>query len=245
MDQSFIARHRFDAAFWFGFTLLAWCLVYMGFAAQIELRFTGKADYPAPPALVIHVWSVFTWLAVLGIQVFLRHFALMKWHRSLGLISALLIPIMVVSAIAAEILSERFYAPQHPEVVRFFPIPLGSMINFSACGIAAISFRREPAMHKRLIYLATSALLVATFFRWWGEVLTGLVSPGILGEWIVNYIGVAMLFAAGIGYDLLTRGKIHRAYLIAVPLMMAVQWTAVAIGQSEWWPPIGRQMLGL
>lgn len=34
-------------------------------------------------------------------------------------------------------------------------------------------------------------------------------------------------------------------YLIAVPLMLMVQWLAVAIGQSDWWPPIGRELLGL
>jgi hypothetical protein len=245
MDPSFSARHRLDGAFWLVFVLLAWFLVYMGFAAQIALRFTGKADYPAPPALIIHVWSFFGWLTVLGAQVLLRRSGLMLWHRRLGLGAALLIPIMVVSAIAAEIYSERFYSAEYPEVVRFFPIPLASMVNFAACAAAAVAFRRNPATHKRLIYLATSALLVATFFRWWGDALTEMVAPGVVGEWIVNYAGVSILFAAGISYDLVTRGNVHRAYLIVVPLMLAVQWTAVVIGQSEWWPPVGRGLLGL
>ena len=245
MDRSFAARHQLDAAFWLTFTVLAWFLVYMGFAPQIDLRFSGKADYPAPPALVIHVWSVFAWLAVLSVQVALRHLNLMQWYRVLGLVALLLVPTMVISAIAAEIFSERFYAAEYPEVVRFFPIPLTSMITFTTCAVAAIAFRREPAMHKRLIYLATSALLVATFFRWWGDALTGVVAPGILSEWIVNYLGVSLLFAIGIGHDLLTRGRVHRAFLIAVPLMLAAQWLAVAIGQSDWWPPIGRQILGI
>jgi hypothetical protein len=245
MDRSFTARHRLDAAFWLAFTILAWFLVYMGFAPQIDLRFSGKADYPAPPALIIHVWSVSAWLSLLGVQVALRHFNLMRCHRALGLVSVLLIPTIFISAISAEIVSERFYAPQYPEVVRFFPIPLTSMITFAACGSTAIAFRREPAMHKRLIYLATSALLVATFFRWWGETLTSAVTPGILGEWVINYLGVSLLFAIGIGHDLLTRGRVHRAFLIAVPLMLAAQWLAVVIGQSDWWPPIGRQILGI
>lgn len=246
MNRSFSARHRFDGFFWLAFVLLAGFLVYMGFAGQIALRFTGKADYPAPLALVVHVWSFFAWLSLLAVQVLLRRFGMLRWHRLFGYAAILLIPAMAWSAIAAEAYGQRYYAPVDPEVVRFFPIPIASMAGFVGCASAAILLRHHAAEHKRLIYLATCTVLSATFFRWWGDALSAMLEPDlVVSGWIVNYVGVALLLLTGLLYDLATRGRVHQVYLIAVPLLLAAQWSAVAVGLSQWWPAFGRTILGI
>lgn len=232
-------------AVWIVFLVLAYGAVAMGFSRQITLRFTGQADYPAPHALVIHVWSFFGWLTLLTLQVALIETRRVAWHKLLGIGALVLAPVMVWSAIAAESYSQRFYALQYPDGVRFFPIPVASMTCFALAVIAALILRGKPDWHRRCIYLATSAVLVAAFFRWWGDTLYAALPGGILAEWVANYVGVFMLMALGVLHDLITRKRVHGAFKIGVPAFLALQLTAVSIGQSDWWPLVGRSLLGI
>lgn len=238
-------RRHWDRNFWLGFAVLAWVLVGIGFHGQVSLRFAGKADYPAPAALVIHVWSFSAWLVLLTVQVALRRSNRITLHRTLGMSALVIAPVMTWSAIAAEAYSQRFYAVRFPENIRFFPVPITSMAIFILCAAGAFLARKKPDMHKRFIYLATSAVLVAAFFRWWGETIYAALPPGILTEWLANYLGVILLLAAGLAFDLVTRGSIHPLYRVAVPIILALQLTAVAIGQSAWWPHIGSRLAGI
>lgn len=242
----FVARHRFDRWFWIGFVLLAWLSVAMGFSEQISRRFSGQADYPAPAALEIHVWSFFAWLTMLSVQVGLVESGRTNWHRMAGIAALVIAPVMAWSAIAAEVYSQRFYAAQYlEEGVRFFPVPVTSITLFSLSVIAALALRKHPSWHRRCIYLATSAVLVAAFFRWWDDAIYGALPPGFFAEWAANYAGVVMLLAIGAAYDLATRGQVHSAFRIGIPLFVLAQLCAIAVGQSDWWLPVGIELLGL
>jgi len=245
MGSAFAARHRWDRSFLAAFVLVAWAAVAIAFFATIRDRFTGQADYPPPAALVVHVWSFFGWLTLLSVQLSLSSIGRIGWHRFLGAAAVVLVPVMAWSAIAAEIYSQRFYAGGDPEGVRFFPIPVASVACFVVFATAALVLRRNAAAHKRLIYLATSSVLVAAFFRWWGDAIYAAMPPGFTTEWLANYLGVALLLAAGVGFDLVSRGTVHPVFRIAVPLILAAQLAAVAVGQSDWWPAAGRDVLGL
>lgn len=241
----FAARHRFDRWFWTAFVAAAWFVVAMGFKQPITQRFTGEADYLAPPVLVIHVWAFFAWLTILTVQVMLAETRQLRWHRLLGTSALVVAPVMAWSAIAAEVYSQQFYGGGDAEGVRFFPIPVTSIICFITCVALALVWRARPGWHKRLVYLATSAVLVAGFFRWWGDAIYGALPEGLPSEWAANYAGVILLLAIGAGYDLVTRGAVHPVYKVGAPLFLLAQITAVTVGQSEWWPPIGRELLGL
>lgn len=245
MGASFALRYRFDSIFWPIFVILAWSLVFIGFQGQIRLRFTGAADYEAPLALIVHVYSFFGWFTLLTLQLVLSRMKRVDLHRLTGWGALLLIPAMAWSAIAAEIYGQRFYFPEHPEVVRFFPIPVFSMIAFVLAAGAAVWLRKRRATHMRLIYLATSIILVATFFRWWGDAISTALPESFWTKWAANFIGANLLFVAGAAYDLLTRGRIHPVFLIAAPVLIAGQLAAVGIGESDWWPAVGRSLLGL
>lgn len=245
MGTAFTQRHRLDAVFWWSFALLAWVAVAMGFAAQVRLRFIGQADYPAPAALVVHVWTFAGWLTLLVLQVALASTGRLRIHRTTGVLGMLLVPVMAWSAIAAELHSQRFYAAVDPENIRFLPNPLNSVLGFVGCALAAFLLRRSPPHHKRLIYLATSVVLVAAFFRWWGDAIAAALSPSFLATWVVNYAGVLLLFLAGASYDLATRGSVHPVYRIAIPILVSLQLVAVAVGQSDAWPALGRRLLGI
>jgi len=129
-QTAFAANHSWDRNFFLFFVLFCWLGVSMGFEPAVTARMAGKAAYSAPPALQIHAIAFIGWLSLLTLQILLIHFRRFHIHRVLGLIGFVLIPVMVVSAVYSEILSQRFYSVEDPENSRLFLYPLMTMLVF-------------------------------------------------------------------------------------------------------------------
>jgi len=179
------------------------------------------------------------------VQIGLARRGKLAWHRTTGALTLLLAPVMVITAIGAEVASQRYYTPMFPENARFFIEPILQMAVFAACVTAAFLRRRDSPAHKRLMLLATSAVLVAAYNRWWGATLYEWYGDGFWGMIVRNYAGPDLLMAVLVLYDLATRRHIHRVYWIAVPLILASQLVASAIYHSDAWPPLVNRMLGI
>ena len=244
-EARFAARHGWDRNFFLAFLLAGWAAIVVGFESSVRARYAGQADYPAPPILQVHVFAFAGWMVMLGVQIGLARRGKLAWHRTTGALTLLLAPVMVVTAIGAEMASQRFYTPMFPENARLFIEPIVQMGVFAACVTAAILLRRDPPAHKRLMLLATSAALTAAYNRWWGATLYEWYGDGFWGMIVHNYAGPDALMAALVAYDLATRRRVHRVYWIAVPLILASQLVASAIYHSDAWPPLVDRMLGL
>jgi hypothetical protein len=129
--------------------------------------------------------------------------------------------------------------------LRFFIFPLVTMLSFIAVGIAAIWFRADPRAFKRLMMVATALILVAAFNRWWGDAIYEALGDAYFGTLVRNAIGPDLMIAGLAGYDLVTRGRIHPAIMIAAPLIVIGQLAATALYHSEWWPGIAWALVGL
>lgn len=244
-DTDFPAWHRRDRGLYIAFVVAAWILVALGFAPQIALRFSGKADYAAPMSLVIHVWSFFGWMTVLTMQIALINSRRTDLHKLLGISAVILIPVMVFSGLAAEVYSQRFRAAADPENVRFFIIPLTTMITFGIVATAAIMQRKQSSAHKRLILIATATLMGAAFGRWAGATIIGTLGDNILADFVINATGVDLMIGLGMVHDVVTRGRMHRVYKIAMPPIVAVQLVSAWMYHTDWWPGVSRWMLGI
>ena len=243
--ERFAARHAWDNTFFLAFVFINWAAVLVGFYPSVSARWAGQADYPAPLILQVHVFAFAGWLVMLVVQLVLVRLGRGGWHRKSGWLTLLLAPIMVVTAIGAEVMSQRFYTPMFPDNARFFIEPIVQMAVFSGCVAAAVLLRRNPATHKRLMLLATSAALVAAYNRWWGETIYEWWGDGFWGMIAHNYAGPDLLMAMLVGYDLIARRRIHQAYLIGVPLILASQLVASAVYHSDWWPPLSERLAGV
>ena len=241
----FAAWHRGDRLFFLSFIALSWLGIAMGFAPQIAKRFGGTADYPAPAMLEVHVWSFFAWMTILTAQALLIGARRQDLHRLLGWSILMLIPVMTVSAIAAEIHSQRFYASRYPENARFFALPLTSMILFAVAATLAFAKRGDPAAHKRLILLATAVILSAAFGRWWGEWIGMALGDGFWGILLGNWAGTIALIAAAMLYDIATRGRVHPVFARGSAIYAAAFAAATLAYHSNWWPAWVRGTLGL
>jgi hypothetical protein len=242
---AFAPWHRWDRNFFLLFVLAAWIATGIGFYPSVTERFTGQPDYVAPLVLQLHVFAFTGWLCLLSLQVLLVRTGRQPLHQRLGFLGALLVPVMVVTAIGAEIFSQRFYSAKYPENLRFFISPLSSMSLFALFAAMALLQRRQPAAHKRLILLATTVALVAAYNRWWGEALYALVGDGYAGMVIHNYAGIDLILILLVAYDWVTRRRIHAVYQWGVPLIFVSQLIGTFIYHSEMWPGIVRRLVGL
>ena len=244
-SNAFALRHRWDRAFFILFVLAGWVSVLMGFAGEVAKRFRGEADYAAPLILFVHIFAFTGWMTLLTVQVLLIEMKRPRLHRRLGVIALVLIPVMIVSAIGAEVYSQRFYSPRFPANLNFFIAPLLQMLAFGLLAAAALLKRADASAHKRLILLATSIILVAAYNRWWGEALYERFGDGFWGMIVHNFAGPDLLILLAMLYDLATRRRIHRAYLIAAPLILAGELAASAIYHSAFWPGVVKTLVGL
>jgi hypothetical protein len=240
----FAAQHQGDRAFFAAFVAVCWIGVIFGFFPASSARLMGRADYVAPLILHIHAALFVGWLVLLTVQVLLIRSRRPALHMRLGLVGLALVPLMAITGVAAELYSQRFYLQRDTEGLDFFILPLFYIAAFTAFALAALLYaRRDSATHKRLVLLATTVIVGAAYARWWGVGLTGLVGDGYGGMLVNTFTGTNLIMVAAVAYDIVTRGRPHRAYVIGVPLLLAGQLACSWIYHAPWWPPLARGII--
>ena len=97
----------------------------------------------------------------------------------------------------------------------------------------AVLFRDTAPVHKRLILLATLYITDAGFGRWlFAMGMTGSDLPSFYGS---LYLG-PMVLILGLGaYDLVTRRRLHPAYVLGLVWIVAIQATAITLYNTPAW----------
>jgi hypothetical protein len=240
----FAQSHPSDRAFFAAFLAACWIGVLFGFFPASSGRIMGRADYVAPLILHIHAVAFVGWLGLLTSQILLIRNRKPAVHIKLGWIGLTLVPVMAYSGLAAELYSQRFYIQRDSDGLDFFILPLMYTVVFPLFALAGLLFaRRDPAAHKRLILMATTIIVGAAYARWWGEPLAGAFGDDFVGMVINSFTGTNLILAAAVAYDIFTRGRPHRVYLIGIPLILASQLLSSWIYHAEWWLPISRQLI--
>jgi hypothetical protein len=108
----------------------------------------------------------------------------------------------------------------------FLTIPLGDMLIFGILVSAAIYFRRKPDTHKRLMLLAFIALLPAAVARW----PIGFIETG--GP-LVFYSLADLFIVPCLIYDIVTRGRPHRATVLGGALIVISHPLRLVIGGTS------------
>jgi hypothetical protein len=104
-------------------------------------------------------------------------------------------------------------------------VPLWDMVCFAVVFSLAILWRKKLEYHRRLMLIASCTLTAAA----WGR----LPEPVLSGFWF--YAGVDLLIMMGVVRDSLVNRRIHRVYLISLPLFIAGQISIAQITYTDWW----------
>ena len=222
------SRHPFFVAF-------AWVtalLVLTGFTRTFFLPL-AHGTFSRPWFVYVHGLLFFSWISLLVIQALLAVRRQFKWHRRFGWIGASLIPLMTTSGVIVAYWATRrdVAAGQGADALPFFFGTLMDMFLFASLATTAVLARSSSPVHKRLILIATLAVLGAAVGR-----------IPVVGA-VANYITVFMLLCIAT-FDALTIKQIHRATVLGGAWLLVGIFTEDAIGNTTAWISVAQRIFG-
>src|ERR1700686_3500552 len=201
--------------------------VFLGFARSYYLA--GMFHAPLPSAIIhVHGALFSSWILFLLAQTTLVAAGRTDIHRRIGIAGFLLACLMVIVGVwAGTNALSRNFAPPGVDAKTFYVIPITDMLVFAVLVFFAYRARFDSAAHKRIIIIATVALMIAAIARWPIPVVRG--NP--LAAALASYAFLLMLVA----YDLWSTHKIHRATIWASVFLIFVQQIRFPIAQTAAW----------
>ena len=223
-DQS----KRRERLFYTGMAVAFVVTVFAGFARTFYLRPHFQTQ-PLIPLLALHGIVFTSWIALLLTQTTLVATKRTRTHMRLGVAGGLLASLMIVIGTVTAIVRAKGPSPV-PGVnpLSFLTIPLGDMLVFAILVGAAFYFRRRADTHKRLMLLATIAILPAAVAR--------LPFAFIQQYGPLAFFGLSDLFIVPcLIYDIVTRGRPHRATVLGGALILISHPLRLVIGNTHAW----------
>lgn len=222
-----------DRRFFMSMAVVIALIVFIGFAPTYYLRAFYRTD-PLPSVFRVHGLVFSAWVVLFVVQTALVSARRTDIHRRLGVLGAALALLMLVVGYMAAVTAARrgFSAPGLPPPLVFFAVPVFDLVVFATLVGFALYLRRSPAAHKRLMLLATLAVLTAAIAR----------LPYVLPLGPPAFFGLTdLLVIAAMAYDRWTRGRVHPALLwgglfliVSQPLRLAVSGTSTWLALATW-----------
>ena len=219
-----------ERIFYSGMAIAILIVVFGGFSRTFYLRPYFAQVQPLIPLLILHGVVFSSWIVLLIAQTTLVAAKRTRTHMRLGIAGAILAALMVVIGTVTAIVRAKGAVSPIPGVnpLSFLTIPLGDMLVFAILISSAFYFRRKPQIHKRLMLLATIGLLPAAVARLPFDFIQR-VGP-------LAFFGLSDLFIIPVLiYDLVTRGRPHRATVLAGLLIVASHPLRMIIGGTHAW----------
>ena len=236
-------RTRIQRRRWFfsGMTVAVIVTVLVGFGPTYYFKeYFGTRPLP----LRVHVHgALFTaWVLLFAAQVGLIAARRVSLHRRLGVVGGLLVIPMVVSGFWVAVAVGR--SPPRVNLdasamaglspLAALAIPLTSVVIFPLLVGLGLFYRRSTDIHKRLMFLATIALLPPALGR----------IPFLAARGPAGFFGVTILFILALAaYDYRTRGRVHLITLWGGLFLSASFPGRLVLGNTETWHSFARWLI--
>ena len=232
---------RSEDTFFAGMAAAIILTALLGFSRTYFLRPILPVPTPAPreltPLIHLHAALSVSWVLLLLVQVRLVAAKRIDVHRKLGVAGAVLAALLVVVGILTALHGvARGVAPFGLDPHRFLIVPLSSIGLFALFVVAGITARRTPQSHKRLMLLATIALLPPAIARW--VILLGL------GPQVVLVVSTLFLLPL-VAWDLKARRRLHPVTLWGGLLLVASGPLRLMLSQTAGWLTISERLADL
>ena len=205
--------------------------VFAGFAPTFYLR--GSFTQTRPMSMLLHVHGIVfsAWVSLFLVQTLLIARGARRLHQRFGWVGAGIAAAMI-SLVAAAVIEELRRANGFPPPPLALALSAFDIIVFAILVGTALYYRKRPDWHKRFMLSATIVLLGAPMFR---AVVHSLGRGDMAKVSIVSTLLVDAFFLPCFAYDLLTRRRIHPAYLVALALIVLDQVAqATVVSWTPW-----------
>lgn len=205
-----------DHRFYSTMAVVAAVVIVTGFGNTYPAKvFAG--DPSIPPIVHLHAAVFTSWLALFIAQTLLVMRGRIRLHQQAGTAGMVLAALMLIAGVMAAIAVARLGhrgipGVEFPDAEGFLLLNLAASVVFVALVSAAWYYRRRPQIHKRLMLMATvGALMPPGISR----------LPLVSGRTPAIAILVVGFLLAGPVHDLVTRRRIHPAYVIGLLVCVA------------------------
>lgn len=252
-----IGAQRADRLIYVFMAVLFILTAVVGFAptSSALIAAVASGERPAPPLyLHFHAVSMSAWLALLLMQTGLVATGRSALHRRLGMASVVVAPAVAISMTLMTVLPALAVIRLTPTQVAAFGIDVDALWGFRVTQLRAIVLfalfagwafvvrRTDSETHKRLMIVATVVPLNAALSRMIGisHLLPGAT---LFQSHLVPDFYQVLLLTPALAYDVIRLGRVHRAYVIGVVLLVSTMIAAHLLSDAAWWLAIGRRLM--
>ena len=231
-----VRLRQYDRVFYTGMSILMLAIVFVGFSPTFYSRAPG-----AQPELyslsIVHGIVFSCWMVLFAVQTSLVAARRTAVHRRLGVLGACLAAVVVALGIAMGVTAAKLgNGPPGVDPKAFVATPLFDMLVLGPLFAAAIYCRRVPEMHKRLMLIGTISMIGAALAR---MSLGRLYGP-------LFFFGVTdLLLLMGVVFDKVTRGQVHKAYIVGGLALVISQPLRLIVGRSDAWHRFVDVLIGM
>ncbi len=225
--------------------MYVWFAVFMpivvlaGFARSYYLK--GFFGFPALPSLLVHLHGIVmtSWVVLFVTQVTLVATGRTRTHQRLGVLGAVLTPLVIVVGVLTAIAGAARGSTPGPPALQFLVVPLFDMLAFAILVGTALYFRRRRLdIHKRLMLIAAVNLLAPAIAR---IPLHFIETGGPLA-----FFGLTDLcLLACVAFDTIKNRRLHPAFLWGTLLIIASQPLRLMLSGTDIWLRFATMLVGL
>jgi hypothetical protein len=183
------------------------------------------------PSLLIHVHAaVFTgWLALFFLQAYFAGTGRIRWHLAVGSVGIWYGLLLIIVGLTAGVLRSAASQPGRAEILLLAITE--DMLMFGGFFAAAVVYRRKPRLHRPLMVVAATSLLVAAV----GATRIGEFLPAEPYQTPLRFLiwSSPLLFA--MLQEFRTTRTVHPIYLIGLAVFMVRFYTVRPLAQTEGW----------
>lgn len=223
---------------------MAWLFVIVAVTGFAPCSLAIVSGRMAIPPLVVHLHAAVmaSWVVLLAVQATLSLSGRMDLHRKWGLASLVIAPLVLTMLIAVTLVRQNDAAgtAAGPVVNNILFLQIRSILLFPTFFIWALRTRRtDPEMHKRMILLATLMLLDAAIAR-----MGWLPYNEFPRSYLAVHVYLLLLLVPALVHDRVQLGRIHRAWIWGLALILPWVVTTEFVWGSPWWREFGPKLVG-
>jgi hypothetical protein len=238
IDAVSLPRGRAERPLYSAAAVVAALVVLAGFAPSYYLKsFFGAADLTTLKH--IHGVVMTSWFVLFFVQARLAATGRIAIHRQLGVAGVFAAVLVVMVGTTLGIAAARAGVTPVPGIppLVFLVLPVGEMVAFAVLFSAAIALRKRSDYHKRLMLLASVAMLSPAFARFPTEAI-GLSGPPV-------FFALTDLVILGcIAYDTVKNRRLHPAFAAGFVFVVVVQFGRLAFSQTAAWTRFAQWLVG-